>query len=249
MKKKTTQEFIKQAIEVHGDKFDYSPTNYVNAKTNVDIICKHHGIFSVLPNNHLRGDGCPVCRYVLNHKVVGVGNNDLNCINENQIAYNSWREMIKRCYDAKSLRRRSSYIDCYVCEEWLSYKNFLRWFEDNYVDGWELDKDILDFGNRIYAPNKCCFVPKKINIIFSKNLKSKNGLPLGVSFNKKLNKYRAECSINGVNTYLGLFNTAEEAFQTYKEAKEEYIQCLAEEYKDRLNDRVYDALRKFTISK
>lgn len=60
--KKTTQEFIHQAKEVHGNKYDYSIINYNTAKFKVKIICVKHGVFAQLPSKHLFGDGCPYCR-------------------------------------------------------------------------------------------------------------------------------------------------------------------------------------------
>lgn len=55
------EEFIKRAKAVHGDKYDYSVTVYVNMQHKVDIICPEHGLFSQLPQPHLRGQGCPIC--------------------------------------------------------------------------------------------------------------------------------------------------------------------------------------------
>ena len=60
-KKLTTADFIKKAREVHGDKYDYSKVNYVNAHTKVCIICPEHGEFWQTPNSHLSGNGCPKC--------------------------------------------------------------------------------------------------------------------------------------------------------------------------------------------
>lgn len=57
----TTDEFIKKAIEVHGDKYDYSKVIYEQTKKKVDIICNIHGIFRQNPNDHLSGKGCPFC--------------------------------------------------------------------------------------------------------------------------------------------------------------------------------------------
>ena len=57
----TTEEFIRRAKEVHGDKYDYSKTEYVNQKTKVCIICPKHGEFWQLPYGHLEGKGCPKC--------------------------------------------------------------------------------------------------------------------------------------------------------------------------------------------
>lgn len=61
-KNKTTEEFIKQCREIHGDKYDYSKVNYVNAKTKICIICPEHGEFWQTPNKHLAGEGCPQCK-------------------------------------------------------------------------------------------------------------------------------------------------------------------------------------------
>jgi len=52
--------FITKAKSIHGDKYDYSQTNYLNSSTKVNIICKKHGIFNVLPNNHYK-QNCPKC--------------------------------------------------------------------------------------------------------------------------------------------------------------------------------------------
>ena len=60
-KRKTKEEFIKKAREVHGDKYDYSNVDYINAKTKVCIICPEHGEFWQEAKNHLRGIGCPKC--------------------------------------------------------------------------------------------------------------------------------------------------------------------------------------------
>ena len=57
----TTNEFIEQAKEVHGDKYDYSKVEYINNRTKVCIICPIHGEFWQLPNNHLQGKGCKDC--------------------------------------------------------------------------------------------------------------------------------------------------------------------------------------------
>ena len=57
----TTEEFIRRAKEVHGDKYDYSKVEYVNARIKVCIICPEHGEFRQTASEHLRGQGCPKC--------------------------------------------------------------------------------------------------------------------------------------------------------------------------------------------
>lgn len=60
-KRKTTKEFVEQAQKVHGERYDYSKTEYIDAFTNVCIICPVHGEFWQTPDNHLHKKGCPKC--------------------------------------------------------------------------------------------------------------------------------------------------------------------------------------------
>ena len=60
-KKRTTQEFIDLAKQVHGDKYDYSKSNYLSSEKPIEIICKLHGPFLQIAGNHLNGDNCPIC--------------------------------------------------------------------------------------------------------------------------------------------------------------------------------------------
>ncbi|MBO5435604.1 hypothetical protein J6A31_07410 [bacterium] len=56
-----TEEWVARAKTVHGDKYDYSQTVYVNQRTNVKIICKKHGLFEQKADSHIRGNGCRLC--------------------------------------------------------------------------------------------------------------------------------------------------------------------------------------------
>lgn len=60
--RKNREQFIEEAKQVHGDKYDYSKVDYTNSKTKVCIICPTHGEFWQTPNKHLNGkQGCPKC--------------------------------------------------------------------------------------------------------------------------------------------------------------------------------------------
>ena len=62
MKRKTNTKFIEECKQIHGDKYDYSKVNYVNARTKVCIICPVHGEFWQLPSLHIgQKCGCPLC--------------------------------------------------------------------------------------------------------------------------------------------------------------------------------------------
>lgn len=58
---KTTEDFIKSSRKVHGDRYDYSASNYKNSKSKMGILCSEHGIFNQTASNHLLGHGCPIC--------------------------------------------------------------------------------------------------------------------------------------------------------------------------------------------
>lgn len=62
MKKLTTEDFIEKAKSVHGDKYDYSLTEYIGSRSVVSILCNTHGTFQQSPDNHInKKNGCPNC--------------------------------------------------------------------------------------------------------------------------------------------------------------------------------------------
>lgn len=56
-----TEDFIKKAILVHGDRYYYNNVKYNGCRNDVEIICKKHGVFKQKPFKHLQGHGCPIC--------------------------------------------------------------------------------------------------------------------------------------------------------------------------------------------
>lgn len=62
--RKTTSEFISEAVSRFGDRYDYSKVDYVNKNTKVSIFCRKHGVFQQKPSQHLiSAVGCPMCTY------------------------------------------------------------------------------------------------------------------------------------------------------------------------------------------
>ncbi|URC15365.1 DNA binding protein [Paraglaciecola Antarctic GD virus 1] len=72
--------------------------------------------------------------------------------------YIVWTQMLNRCYSELYQAKRPTYKGCYVCEEWLNFQNFSKWFDSNYIAIHDLDKDILMDGNKVYSPETCSFV-------------------------------------------------------------------------------------------
>lgn len=133
-------------------------------------------------------------------------------------AYNIWAGIVQRCYDESYQSKKPTYKDVRVCEEWLNFQNFAVWFEKNYVEGYQIDKDIICPECKIYSPHTCAFVPLEINTFFAKrqNRKAKN---IGVL--EKYGKYHPYVSLNGNRKPLGVCDTLEEAQNKYKKAKKE----------------------------
>ena len=108
--------------------------------------------------------------------VFGAGITGLEPIRDEQgeilDSYKCWNSMLKRCYSAKYQEKYPTYKDCRVCDKWLYYSNFKKWYDTNYYEinnkTSQLDKDILIKGNKMYSPDTCVFVPQFINKLFIK---------------------------------------------------------------------------------
>lgn len=179
----------------------------------------------------------------------GIGYHGSEDIDYSSESYLRWHDMIHRCYNVKFHMSHPEYADCTVCEEWLNYSNFKVWFDQNKIAGMklDLDKDILFKGNKEYSPATVAFVPHEINTLFLTGKRSRGDLPIGVYYDNERNKYRAEMSFMGKTIKLGRFDTPESAFARYKEYKEDFIKDMAEQYKDILPDKVYQAMQKWKV--
>lgn len=67
---KTTEDFVKEIIDIFGDKLIYDKVKYINAKTNVIITCPKHGDFVKTPNKLLIGQGCKKCKRSMLENIV-----------------------------------------------------------------------------------------------------------------------------------------------------------------------------------
>ena len=165
--------------------------------------------------------------------------------------------MLERCYDPKLHEKESTYKGCTVEDYLLNFQHMCEWLEINYYEvpgeRMHLDKDILCKGNKVYSREICIFVPQRINKLFTKSDKSRGDYPIGLYPRKKDNVLVVKCSIieNGEKNkkYLGRFplHQVEEAFLTYKRFKENYIKQVADEYKNSIPDKVYQALYNYEV--
>lgn len=170
---------------------------------------------------------------------------------KNNKIYKDWYGMLSRCYDISYKYKYQTYKNCTVCDDWLNFQNFAKWYSENYYEiekyRMNIDKDILLKRNKLYSPETCVFVPHNINKLFIKCDASRGEFPIGVSFSSKRVKYISSCCDNGKGKRLGEFDSPKEAFYTYKEYKEKLIKRIAEEYKDVIPKKLYDALYKYEV--
>lgn len=169
--------------------------------------------------------------------------------------YELWSGMLERCYSSKSLKSFPTYSQCTVSDNFKHYTYFKEWcskqkgfnVKDHNGKHFHLDKDILLKGNKIYNEDTCVFVPVEINLLFTKATKNRGNLPVGVNYHNATGKYQARSCIGSGRKYLGVFDTEEEAFHAYKEAKETYIKEVANKWKDQIDSRVYEALINYKV--
>lgn len=175
---------------------------------------------------------------------------------KNTKEYITWQNMIKRSFSKKEKEEHPTYKDVTCCKEWLCFENFYEWLHSQknfqkWFDGyrWDLDKDILIKGNKIYSPETCCLVPNNVNKLFVKRDNARGKMPIGVAKNRE--GFRAECKNpikNKIDTST-TYPTIEQAFQEYKVIKENIIKQVAqEEYnKGNITKKCYDAMMKYKV--
>lgn len=191
--------------------------------------------------------------------VYGVGVNDadyvvfkevskqLNGIRKRKVVwscpfYICWKSMIERCHSEKLHKKRPTYINKKVCDEWLIFSNFKSWMiNQNYI-GMHLDKDLLMPGNKVYCPDFCVFIPPSINSFIVDESANRGRFPFGVTYSKSKKCYVAQCRdpFVGKQQELGAFSCPDEAHNAWKRRKHEIACQLADLQTD---ERVSKALR------
>ena len=156
--------------------------------------------------------------------------------------YRVWTDMLTRCYNEKSKKRKPTYIGCTVCDEWLTFSNFKTWMEQQDWEGKELDKDILVYGNKIYSPKTCVFVDRITNAFVTELRSSAGHLPSGVCWHKNRMCFVSNCNnpFSKKIEYLGKYNCQNAAHQAWRKRKHELACKLADLQTD---ERVANALR------
>ena len=127
---KTKEDFIKDAIKVHGDKYDYSNVEYINNHTKVKIICKKHGEFLQTPNRHLQGSGCPHCKQSKLELEIE------SFLIENKLIYEKWKKFDWLGKQSIDFYLKDYYIgiECQGIQHFSSSKNKKSFYTDEKIE-------------------------------------------------------------------------------------------------------------------
>jgi len=161
--------------------------------------------------------------------VYGIGINDADyCVATRQKGkqwlcpfYQTWRNMLCRCYCTARLTKRPSYENCTVAEEWYLFSNFRKWMETQPWEGRQLDKDFLT-ASHVYSSDTCVFIPSWLNCLFWRSERKQRELPDGVT-RRVDGIYKAQIGSRQTCRHLGSFATPEAAHAAYVTAKTDYV--------------------------
>lgn len=169
----------------------------------------------------------------------GVGINDYDGLvyynGKNIRSYDVWLNMMQRCYDDEFKNRQTTYKDCTVCDEWLSFSNFKKWYDENYPQHLEdkgikldLDKDLLIAENKIYSPDTCIFIPHCVNSFIIGNINTNTSGRVGVSFDNDRQKWMAYTTnvLTHKRINIGRFRDKQEAIRALDEEIGRQIEIL-----------------------
>lgn len=112
--------------------------------------------------------------------VYGVGINDIPMYLRGTKLYLTWKSILARCYCPKFQEENKTYKGCQICEEWKHLSNYKKWFDENYIEGYQLDKDLFGHNSHIYSPQTCCFIPQDLNNIIKGIRPARGPLKQGV---------------------------------------------------------------------
>jgi hypothetical protein len=147
--------------------------------------------------------------------------------------YEKWRHAVNRSHSEIEKRKHPTYEEVEVCVEWKFASTFKSWFDKQvYYKGLHLDKDILVFGNKVYGPDTCAFVPRRVNTCIITKVFPDAKYPTGVKFHEKMkkNQYQAVVCLWGKGRSAGYHSSPEEAHKAWQIAKAANIEDVVAWY-------------------
>ena len=170
---------------------------------------------------------------------------------KNTREYELWRGLLRRCYAEEYLNDWPSYKGCTTSSEFNNFQYFARWCQNQIgfqLPNRHLDKDLVGDG-KTYSENSCVFLPALINTMLTNSKKARGKYPVGVHWCNTKNVFVAQCQVgNGQQDFIGYFSNPKDAFLEYKNFKEARIKRLADQFRNEIDPRAYEALMAYKIT-
>lgn len=145
--------------------------------------------------------------------------------------YSHWCNMLRRAYSESYKSKNRTYENVSICKDWHFFSNFYEWAKDKNYKNRDLDKDLIEIGNKMYSHSTCLFVPQHINKLLSEKPRGRHDLPTGVTIKKRDGKFISRCGNGKKRVYLGVYFDKDEAHKAYKSYKKTVIIERAMKYK------------------
>jgi len=161
--------------------------------------------------------------------------------------YRKWLKITYRCYcPTDTSYKWYGGKGVTVSEEWLNFQNFAKWYEDNYREGFEIDKDLLSKDSKLYSKDTCVFIPRSINSFLAKSGRSNPCItetPVG-NFSVQVND-----SLSDGLRYVGTFESLEEAIEARNKHKDSIRKSLVNHHYSLgdIDERTYKAILEYPL--
>lgn len=177
------------------------------------------------------------------------------------VVYRAWYNMRERCTSRKLKEKYPTYIGVSASAEFKNFTLFHQWWYSQLgydLPNVELDKDLLNKGNKVYSPETCLLIPKFVNMFLVKRDAARGDCMIGVdkkgAYKNGDTRYRTRVSEYDPTTgksvlkHLGYFHNELDAFHVYKSAKEAIAKKYADYLSGKVDSRVIDALLNFEVN-
>lgn len=146
--KYTTESFVEKAKQIHNNKYIYDKVNYINGKYYIEIICPKHTSFFQRGSHHLKGQGCPKCRFEATSKIQVLSQDEFikrakeihgNRYNYSLVEYTGMRDKIKIiCREHGTFNQEpNNHLKRHGCPKCNLSKGesaIEKWLQDNKID-------------------------------------------------------------------------------------------------------------------
>lgn len=199
---RTKEQLLQMFRTKHNDTYEYIVTE-TKSDSEVGVVCKKHGIFYQKVRKHLEGQGCKKCAgEASSQKWKNPTGYRVDGVQVQLPLYAVWRAMQQRC-KPQYWAKRKHYSGTSCSESFNSWDYFYEWaviqvgygcFDDK-GKPFELDKDLLSEGDKVYSENTCCFLPRELNQALAMNQTEK--------VVELVNKYGNSLSVQVLNKLRG----------------------------------------------